>query len=198
MNHLSPAEFVDAADRLLPPPRALHLERCERCRTQVADVRRALEAVQSADVPEPSPLYWQHLSAHVRQRVAGESISPAWRTVAWGSVFRVHTLVPMASALALVAAVFVAGEIARPRPPALTPVTAVAAVTPAETAVVPENSPVWQVLTSAAGEMPMDETHEAGVGVSGSAIDGAVQRMSPEELNELGRLLQSQLRGSGN
>ena len=43
----------------------------------------------------------------------------------------------------------------------------------------------------------MDEAHEAGVGVSGSAIDGAVQRMSPEELTELGRLLQSQLRGSG-
>jgi hypothetical protein len=198
MSHLSPAEFVDAADHLLPPPRAFHLERCERCRTQVADVRRTLEAARSTDVPEPSPLYWQHLSARVHERVAGESIAPAWRADAWSALFGVRALMPIASALALVAAVVVVGEIARPRPLATpAPVTAVAAVTPADTTVVPENSAVWQVLTSAAGEMPMDEAHEAGVGVSGSAIDGAVQRLSPEELAELGRLLQSQLRGSG-
>jgi hypothetical protein len=198
MSHLSPAEFVDAADRRLRPSRVAHLERCARCRAHAEDVRSALDAAQAVDVPEPSPLYWQHFAAHLRERVARESIEPAWRAGSWSDLIKVRALVPIASALAVVAAVIVAGEMTRPRPlPVPVPVTAVAAVTPADAAVVPENSEVWQVLTSAAGEMPMDETHEAGMGVSGSAIDGAVQRMSPDELAELGRLLQSQLRGSG-
>ncbi len=202
MNHLSPAEFVDAADRALAPPRAAHLERCERCRAQASLLQSALDAARTTEVPDPSPLYWQHLSAHVSDRVAEESIVPAWRAGAWRDWLGVRALVPIASALAVVAAVFVAGDLARLRPepaalPSPAPVVATAAM-PADAPVEPENSDVWQVLTSAAADMPIDEAHEAGMGVGAGAIDRAVQRMTPEERNELGRLLQSQLRGSGN
>jgi hypothetical protein len=197
MTHLSPAEFVEAAERTLPPPRAGHLERCERCRTSMADVRAALDAAQAVDVPEPSPLYWQHLSANVRDRVASETIVPAWRA-AWREAFSMRALVPIGSALALVAAVIVAGELTHSRPvPRLTETAAAVHGAAADPAVEPDDTDVWEVLTSAAAEVPIEEAHDAGMGVTWGAIDRAVQRMSPEELNELGHLLQSQLHGSG-
>ena len=198
MLHLSPAEFVDAADRALPPARAAHLEGCPRCRAQAVSVRDALDAARAAgecDVPEPSPLYWQHFAANVRDRLAGET-SARGPAFGWRELFRLRALVPVASVLVLVAAVFVAGEWRRARPmagpretPAASPVIAAAAVEP-------ENSDAWLVLTSAAADMPIEDAHAAGMGVPSGAIDRAVQRMSPEELNELGRLLRTEMRGS--
>jgi len=197
MNHLSPAEFVDAADRALAPARAAHLERCERCRTQMASVRAGRDAAGAADVPEPSPLYWQHLSANIRDRVADEAIVPAWRAASWREWLGVRTLVPLTSALVLAAAAFVA--ILRPGPPPVDvgPVPVVAGVS-ADAPIEPENADVWQVLTAAAADVRIEDAHEAGMHVPSAAIDGAVQRMTPAERNELGRLLQSELRGSGN
>lgn len=202
MNHLSPAEFVDAADNALAPSRAAHLAACGRCRERLADVRGALAASRTDDVPEPSPLYWQHMTARVRERLTGETIESGWRA-SWRAWLSARTLVPVASAVAVVAAVVVAGQMVARTPErsltgAAAPFAAPADVTVASVpSVEPENSDVWQVLTSAAAEMPIEDAHEAGMGVTSGAIDRAVQRMSPEELNELGHLLQSQLHGSG-
>jgi hypothetical protein len=195
MNHLSPAEFVDAVERALPPPRAAHVDACGRCQAGLAEVRAALEAARAVDVPDPSPLYWSHLRANVRDRVAGERIAPAWQ-----EAFSLRALVPIASALALVVAVVIAGRMTRPAPMPIAPdVAAVASPASVDAAAVePEESAVWDVLTSAAAEMPIEDAHDAGMGVTSGAIDRAVQRLSPEELNELGHLLQTQLRGSGN
>ena len=53
------------------------------------------------------------------------------------------------------------------------------------------------MLTSAAAETPIEDAHAAGMAVPAGAIDRAVQRMTPEELSELGQLLQSEMRRSG-
>jgi hypothetical protein len=60
-----------------------------------------------------------------------------------------------------------------------------------------DESEAWQVLTSAASEMPIDEAHAAGMAVPAGAVDCAVQRLSPAELDELRHLLQSELHRSG-
>jgi hypothetical protein len=198
MKHFSPAEFVEAADNALPRARAAHLTGCARCRARLADVQATLARAQAADVPEPSPLYWQHMAARVRERVAHETIVPAWRAASWREWVSVRALVPVASAGAVIAAVIVAGQMTA-RPPVPLPPATVAPAGPAagDVSIEPEDSEVWQVLTSAAAEMPIEDAHEAGMGVTAGAIDRAVQRMSPAELNELGHLLQSQLHGSG-
>src|SRR5206468_5300013 len=95
MSHLSPAEFVDAVEGRLPSPRAAHLESCVRCRDGAESVGSALRAAHDDDLPEPSPLYWQHLSARIRDRVAGERIAPAWRAAPWPQAFAVRALVPV-------------------------------------------------------------------------------------------------------
>ena len=199
MSHFSPAEFVDAAEGNLSGPRAAHIEQCARCRDQMSMLRSALDATHAPDVPEPSPLYWPHMAARIHERVAAGTIVPAWRARPWREVFTVRGLVPAASALALVAAVFATGLVTRNGVPSVAPVPApMVAAAPAGPAVAPEDAEVWQVLTSAAAEVPIEEAHDAGMGVPSGALDRAVQRMTPDELNELGRLLQTELHRSGN
>ena len=197
MNHLSPAEFADAAERVLPADRAAHLNACARCREQAAAVAAALSDASTVDVPEPSPLYWSHLSERVRERIAGETIVPAWRA-SLAETFRIRHLVPIASAVALVGAVFASGLMTRNgRLPAVPEPLPVVTATNVEGTAQGDDSEAWQLLTSAAAETAIEDAHAAGMGVPAGAIDGAVQRMSPDELNALGRLLQDELRRSG-
>jgi hypothetical protein len=192
MRHLSPAELVDAADGTLPPARAAHVEGCGECRGRLSAVRSALNAAAAgeSDVPDPSPLYWEQLTAHVRERVDRETIVPAWRT-AWRDYFDVRGLVPIASAVALVAAVVGAGMLTRRAPvPGET-----AATVASQDAALPDD---LADLAAAASAVPIDEAHAAGLGVPAEAVDDAVQRLSSDELNELNRLLERELAGRGN
>jgi hypothetical protein len=198
MSHLSPDDFVDAADGTLRADRAAHLESCVRCREQAATVRSAIDAARIVEVPEPSPLYWPHLAARVRERIAGETIAPAWRTAGWWHVSGIRQLVPVASVAALLAAVVVTELATRDgRGTASFPAPVSVGAPAAEVGVVAEDSEAWQMLTSAAAETPIEDAHAAGMAVPAGAIDLAVQRMSPDELNALGKLLQSELRRSG-
>lgn len=196
MNHLSPGEFVDAADGVLPALRQAHLDQCARCAEEARAIRFAIDAARQPQVPEPSPLYWVHLAARVRDQVAAESIMPAWRA-SWRA-FRLRRLMPVASAVAVVAAVFVSGLMTRPgrvaEPPA---VAGVVRSVLADPGVELDDADAWDMLTSAAAETPIEDAHAAGMAVGAGAVDRAVQRMNPDELHELKRLLQSELRRSG-
>lgn len=197
MNHLSPAEFVDAADGVLPAPRLAHLERCAQCATEVAAVRSAIDVAREPGIPEPSPLYWSHMAARIREQVAGETIVPAWRA-SWLRAFSLGGLVPIASAVVVVAAVFVSGLMTRPgRFPAAESTTAIVGAASADAGVELDDSEVWDLLTSAAADTPIEDAHAAGMSVGTGAVDRAVQRLSPDELHELERLLQTELRRSG-
>ena len=74
---------------------------------------------------------------------------------------------------------------------------AAARLTPTEMpALADDDTEVWGILTSAASETPIEDAHAAGMGLPVGAVDRAVQRMTPDELTELRRLLQSELRRS--
>ena len=187
MNHLSPSEFVDLVEG------TLDAERCESCRRSGEELRRVFEASAArGDVPEPSPLFWEHFSARVREAVAQETVSaPGW--MAWRPAF---------VAVAALAILVTAGSfIMRPVPGALPIATRVAEVTSSEPAfeiAADTNTEVWEVLTAAAADLEWDDAREAGMGVQPATIDRAVQRLSTEELTELGRLLQSELKRTSN
>src|SRR5947208_3649148 len=128
-------------------------------------------AAHDADLPEPSPLYWQHLSARIRDRVAGERIAPAWRAAPWPQAFAVRALVPVASAVVLVLAVVAGGLAHKDRRPTAGAPSPIASTAPADTASPLEDSEVWQVLTSAASEVPIEDAHAAGMGLPTGAVD---------------------------
>jgi len=203
MTHLSPAEFVDLVDGTLAASRAAHAESCAECRREAALVRSTLREAQGVEMPEPSPLFWDHFSDRVRGAVAEERRSRHAGWFSWSSNLTRGT-VPVAVAAGLVVALLVNGVMTRRTAEAP---GAAASHAPASTAhvVAPKddaaldaaNSEVWDVLTAAAADMQIEDAREAGMTVRPGAIDRAVQKMAPDELNELGRLLQSELKHSG-
>jgi hypothetical protein len=73
MRHLTPGDLVDLAEGAPDADSTTHLAECEACRRQVADLRAAMAGVSSGgEIPEPSPLFWDHLSARVRDGVRNE------------------------------------------------------------------------------------------------------------------------------
>jgi hypothetical protein len=80
--HLSPENMVAAMDGTLDPARAEHLNGCGDCQRELAALGGMLREVEGAASPaEPSPLFWDHFSARVRDAVAETSAAPvpAWR-----------------------------------------------------------------------------------------------------------------------
>lgn len=200
MSHLSPSEFVDLAEGALRPDRAAHASTCEACQAQATVVRDALQMVAaSSGIPEPSPLFWDHLSARVRDAIAS---TPRHST--WGFGWRGFQ--PLAVVLALAVAVGSVALLTRDARRDATPL--VVGTTPGPVSGDPDQEPdptldpshaeVWAVLTAAAADLQLDEAQAAGMAVRTSAIDRAVQGLTAAERTELGRLLQSELKRSGN
>ena len=73
MRHLTPGDLVDLAEGVRDVRSAPHLAACDVCQRQLADLRAAMAGISSGgDIPEPSPLFWDHLSARVRDGVRNE------------------------------------------------------------------------------------------------------------------------------
>ena len=110
---LSPDEFVDLLDGALPAERRAHLDTCAACRATAADVREALAAAESVEVPEPSPLFWPAINARVQSAIADDAATArGWR--AW---LRLDVLVPIAGLALVVMAIASAVDAVSPAGP---------------------------------------------------------------------------------
>jgi hypothetical protein len=87
-SHLSPDDHVAALDGTLSADRLAHVSGCAACQETLARTRSIVDALRSDDVPEPSPLFWEHFSARVRTAteagVAAASPRFGWR--AWVTI----------------------------------------------------------------------------------------------------------------
>lgn len=68
--HLSRDEIVGLVDR--GDWGHPHLAACERCRRDVEELRAMVEELRGVPVPEPSPLFWDHLTRRVREAIEAE------------------------------------------------------------------------------------------------------------------------------
>lgn len=199
MTHLSESDFVDLAENEAPDVPA-HVETCASCREQLDVLRSMVRETRAVEVPEPSPLLWEHMANRVRAGVAAEPApQPGWNG------FGMRGLLPLAAAVALFFALFYAmrwipigphegtGPLVADRTPTATP----APVRP-DSAPDAENAEVWAVLTAAASDVAFEDARAAGMRVLPAAVDHAVQDLTEAELTELGRLLQSELKRSSN
>jgi hypothetical protein len=199
---LRDTEFVDFAEGTLAAARAAHVEACAECRAQADLVGAALRDASADEMPEPSPLFWEHLSARVRDRVAHETPDPA----PWWTMTGVRVLMPLVAALTMVIAVIAMTTLSRMRN---TPVpgelasshmafdAGMAGADPdLPAAVDDQNAAVWAVLTAAASDIDVDEARAAGMGAHVGAVDHEVTHLNQAELKELDRLLQAELKRS--
>ena len=198
MSHLSPSEFIDLADGSLPRARAAHVDGCDACRAQAARVHDALAVTgEFADVPEPSPLFWDHLSARVREGVASAPPRPMFP-------FGFGIVQPIAAALSVVVLVGSAVLLTRDSrtsialPSTVTSAPAANTDPAADSALDPSHAAAWAVLTAAAADLHLDDARDAGMDVPSAVVDQAVTQLTRDELSELGRLLQSELKRSSN
>ena len=192
--HLNIEELVDIAEGTQPEASMPHLAACEPCRAQLRDLRAMMSAAHEVEVPEPSPLFWDHLSARVREAVVTESAPRrAWFDVAaWPRL-----LMPLSAVAAagLVIALAVNARAPRPASIAASPPSSVADAGTAPELLrdmASDDDPSLTLVASLTDEVGLDMVREAGLAPRGSA-EHAIIHMSDGELRELGRLLQEEL-----
>lgn len=146
----------------------------------IHDVRAA------GDVPEPSPLFWNHLSARVRDAVAVEPIPRTW----WMGYWR-----PVVAAVGSLS--FVALLILRASAPAA-PVEPVAPGVPGVPDFVADVdvSEMWRLIEVAAPQMEMQSVRDAGLMPTQYATDQAIEALTPSEREALVRLLRKEIGAS--
>jgi hypothetical protein len=105
--HLTDEAVLDLALGEAGPAQRAHAAECEACAARLDETRAALELARRAEVPEPSPLYWQALRSGVSRRIAEAGSEPR----------RFGVLVPLAAAAGLVAVVLSLRSAPPPQPP---------------------------------------------------------------------------------
>jgi hypothetical protein len=201
MRHLSEGDLIDLAEGARPEGSAPHLATCEPCRRQLADLRAVISAAAGVEVPEPSPLFWQHLSARVREAVSNEerASASAWMRpwLGWRSAAPAVAV----AALVMAAAFMWRTEWPRPvvSPENLEPYSAeVAEATPgADEGVSLADDASLGLIGGLAGDLDWDATVEAGLSMRAGAVDRAVLELSANERMELQRILKEELSRSG-
>jgi hypothetical protein len=193
--HLKGEELVDIAEGTRPESSAPHLGGCESCRAQLHELRAMMAAAQDLDIPEPSPLFWDHLSSRVHEAVAAEGAPRGFDASVWRRL-----LMPL-SAVAVAGLLFAVSVSQRaPSPlPATPPAAVVADAAPAVELLRDISSDEDVSLTLVASltdRVDLDTVREAGLATRGSAED-AITHMSESELRELGRLLKEELARPG-
>jgi hypothetical protein len=191
--HLNTDELVDIAEGTRSEATAPHLAGCEPCRAQLRELRALMATAKDVDVPEPSPLFWDHLSARISAAVAADvndaRLRPSryvWLRAGWFQA----SVIAMAAVLL---AVTVSLRAPAPVPPPV-PMMVVADTAPAIELLddgVGDDASLTLVANLADG-LDLDEAREAGLAPRGSA-EHAVTHMSAGELRELGRLLKEEM-----
>lgn len=179
--HLTPEQFVDALEHPLPAERQAHLATCRACADELQEMRALMGDVTLAgEVPEPSPLFWDHLSSRVRAAVDAEPVPVAW----WRAYWR-----PMVTAVGALAVVTLA-VVLRPAAPAPA-IETVAEV--AEASLSAEAEAAFDMIGELAGSVEADAVMDAGLEPGSGAADAAIASLTPAERRELMNLLRAEM-----
>jgi hypothetical protein len=158
-----------------------HVAECGPCQARLGEARAGLDLALMAEVPEPSPFYWQSFRHQVGSRLeAAEGAAPRWRRA---------VLSPW---LAAAAAVIVAVVVFFPRSPAPGP-----AAMPAAAALLP----AWPGLPALEDDEGLDLLAAVVPGASGPLVEcqglgecmGEAAALSDEESVALTEALRREL-----
>jgi hypothetical protein len=185
--HLTAEEVVAALERDLAPSRMSHLDGCESCRAQLAAVRGLHADLQGAgEVPEPSPLFWDHFSARVRRATAEEPVPVVrWWQTRW---------LPLASGACAVGVLAVMLSV---RAPSLSPESHVLTDSAAnasgpDAAASPEEGR-WDDVVQMAAQLSVEDVGDM---VPTLETSNLVEALTSEEREAFARLLMAELKRS--
>ncbi len=183
-SHLSADEHLAALERTLSEERQAHVSDCRTCQDALARTQAVIAAVRSDDVPEPSPLFWDHFSARVHAATAADA-APASSRYGW----RVWvTLVSAAAACALVLVVRNGPAATRGAGPRAADVAAVRSSEPAaDTADAEPFAAVMQMASS------LSSDDLSGVVSAAGGDTPLVEDLNPAERAAFVRLLHAEM-----
>ena len=192
-SHLSSQEFVNALDGALVDARQSHLDGCASCQAQVQELRTLLEdAAPGADMPEPSPLFWDHFQARVLTAVQDET-APA-RQAWWKNWADARTLVAVSVTIVAVvasASLYLSRPVT-PGPDALTDGAELAEPSVLAEASTSLDGDEWDFVTSVMGTMKDDELHEV-LTPTHDSVDAAMEALTSAERERFMKLLKAEL-----
>jgi hypothetical protein len=197
MKHLSREELIDSLDGTLPAARQAHMDGCANCRQERASLQQVLQRVTSVEVPEPSPLFWEHFSARLQDAVERQpqpSISTGWGAWAWQGWTWRGWAVGMATMLVCVTLAWSGWRNARHIRVAGAP-TRVEASDPSLAQGLSSglSEEDWNLVVSMAEDVTVDDADEPGLAVRPGASDRALTDLSSEQRTELARLLTAEM-----
>jgi hypothetical protein len=187
MNHLTDPELVDALDGQAPTNVVVHVRECGTCRDRLSDLAETLAETRLADMPEPSPLFWDHLSARIREDIARHPMPSRARWLAW------PMWAPLGG-LALVVVAIIAGLLREgpvSDPPAMTTVDDVRLQEDAAL------EAAWALTADLIGSGDAAAAIDAEGIVRPGSAELAAADLSPDEQVELLRLLRLELKVGG-
>lgn len=195
--HLRDTEFIDLLDGTLPETRRAHLAGCRECRDTAAALAGAAQDAACLDVPEPSPLFWDHLSARVTDAVAKEP-GPSWRLWRVPAMTR-PAWTGLAAVALLIAAVGIWRNVAdRPAPGAHSAISTAPHEPPALTGELSwlesDADDAWDLVRTVADDLEPEAIDEAGVAARPGSAEDATSSLSDHERAELAQLLEAAIK----
>lgn len=200
MRHLTSVELVDLVEGTRAQSSAPHLATCEACRRRLAELRAAMSAASEFDVPEPSPLFWDHFSARVCEAVAAEGAPPRRSSLRSWSWPRLTIPLTAGAFAALVIAAMVTIRVGVPRSPVGAPASVSTRLQNEATVEAPDvlpDDPSLALVAELAAEMDWDLASEAGLTNRVDGAERAVSQLNADERSELDRLLRQALAKPG-
>ena len=196
MKHLSEERLLELLEG--GAAEADHLDRCEACRKRFDTLRQTLGLLRDDPIPEPSPLFWQHLSERVRLSIDAESLDmqPVERSIRpWGS--RRWPWVAAGALAALLAVLVVVdrdrGEHADRVADGAASVASPPADAPQDLSWTTPADDSWAMVAGLAEGLDLESAADAGLVVQPGSIDQALWRLSDEERQDLAGIIQAEL-----
>ncbi len=85
--HLADERLMEVMEDAADAEARAHVESCTACAKHLREARDGLALAREAEVPEPSPLYWEAFRRNLGQRIEDEGAARGWRWAAlrpWG------------------------------------------------------------------------------------------------------------------
>lgn len=180
--HLPEDALLGVMEGLGAPEARAHVSSCLHCQARVEQAAAGLGLAREAEIPEPSPLYWESFRRQVGRRIQDGDTTPRWRQVL------------VSPWMALAAATVVAVALVVPRGPAPRPAGTAGPVLPAWSALPPADEDdgldLLAAVIPAATELPLAECQGLGDCMSEAAA------LTDEESRALAAALRRELEAS--
>jgi hypothetical protein len=203
MTHLTEHEFTDLLDGTLPPTRMHHLDSCAVCRNQADALQDAMSRLSEAEMPEPSPLFWQHFSANVRNALRGYAPARSrWfagfqkPAMAWGAAGAVAIVILAAAASRSMLPLVHdggrgGGAIQFPQNAFRSTADVVHAGDDIDA------DEAWAIVRTVADDFAWEDAQAAGISARPGSAERIALELTAEERIELARLLEEELKRAG-